>query len=274
MIHIGSNIPKSKLFRFEDYWVQHPRFLETVTLHWNSSPVYANSAKNVSSKLKQVRSGLRMWSKNLSNLNKLIYNSNWILLLMDGLEEQRALSVLESAFRRLVKNHLATLLESKRLYWKQRNTVGWVTLGDENSSFFHTMATISHKRNFIVSVTTPDGTCVTEHEQKANIFWETYKQRLGCTEYHSMEYDLDTILQSHSLDHLDTDFSQQEIEAVIRGLSNSYAPGPDGFNGMFIKKCWDIIKDDFFRLFNDFCQSNIDLRSINSSIIAMIPKKG
>jgi hypothetical protein len=48
---------------------------------------------------------------------------------MDGLEEQRTLSDLESAFRRLVKNHLASLLESRRIYWKQRNTVRWVKLG-------------------------------------------------------------------------------------------------------------------------------------------------
>jgi hypothetical protein len=88
---------------------------------------------------------------------------------MDGLEDQRALSHIESVFRTLVKSHLATLLDSKRAYWKQRNTVRWVNLGDENSNFFHTMATISHKKNFIVNLTKPDGTTVTDHEQKANL---------------------------------------------------------------------------------------------------------
>ena len=76
---------------------------------------------------------------------------------MDGVEDQRPLSRLESAFRGLVKSHLTSLLKSKRAYWKQSNTVRWVTLGDENSSFFHTMATISHKRNFIVSITNSKG---------------------------------------------------------------------------------------------------------------------
>jgi uncharacterized protein YaaR (DUF327 family) len=67
---------------------------------------------------------------------------------MDGLEEQRTLSDLETTFRKLVKNHLASLLESKRIYWKQRNTVRWVKLGDENTQFFHTIATINHKKDF------------------------------------------------------------------------------------------------------------------------------
>lgn len=135
VVHIGSSIPKSKIFRFENYWVHHAGFLDTVALHWNNSPVYANAAMNLNSKLKHVRAGLKTWSKGLSNLNKLIYNSNWVLSLIDGLEEQRTLSRLESAFRKLVKVHLASLMESKRVYWKQRNTFRWVNLGDENTIF-------------------------------------------------------------------------------------------------------------------------------------------
>jgi hypothetical protein len=72
---------------------------------------------------------------------------------------------------------------------------------------------------------------------------------------------------------LDRDFTQEEIAATIKNLPNSHAPGPDGFNGLFIKSCWDIIKGDFLKLFRDFCNSSLDLRSINASHIALIPKR-
>lgn len=52
VIHIGSSIPKSNLLRFENHWVQHPGFLETVDLHWNNSPFYANAARSMSAKIK------------------------------------------------------------------------------------------------------------------------------------------------------------------------------------------------------------------------------
>jgi len=78
---------------------------------------------------------------------------------------------------------------------------------------------------------------------------------------------------AHDLDGLDIDFSQNEIESVIECLLDSHALGPDGFNGLFIKKCWNLVKQDFFRVFRDFSSDNIDLKSINSSIIALIPKK-
>lgn len=88
-----------------------------------------------------------------------------------------------------------------------------------------------------------------------------------------MTYDLSFLITQHDLDHLDLDFSQEEIDLVIKCLPNSHAPGPDGFNGLFIKKNLNIIKDDFIRLFKDFCNFNTYLRSINSSIIALVPKK-
>lgn len=124
-IHIGSNIPRSHSFIFENFWVELLGFFDIVALHWNNSSFFANATKNLSSRLKQVRSGLRKWSKNVSKLSKLIYNCNWVLMLIDGLEDQRALSDLEICFRTLVKNHLSILLESKRIYWRQRNIVRW-----------------------------------------------------------------------------------------------------------------------------------------------------
>jgi hypothetical protein len=88
-----------------------------------------------------------------------------------------------------------------------------------------------------------------------------------------MAYNLSDLLTVHNLDHLDEDFSQNEIDMVIKDLPNNHAPWHDGFNGLFIKKCWNIIKVDFTRLLKDFCDHNVDLTNINSSVIALIPKR-
>lgn len=52
-----------------------------------------------------------------------------------------------------------------------------------------------------------------------------------------MAYNLSTLLTTHDLDGLDDDFGHNEIESVIKCLPNSHALGPDGFNGLFVKKC-------------------------------------
>lgn len=135
------------------------------------------------------------------------------------------------------------------------------------------MATITHKRNFIGSLTNTDGSIIIDHEQETNLLWTAYKNRLGVSDFTNISYDLRNLLTMHNLEELDANFSEGEIDWVIKSLPNSHAPGPDGFNGLFIKKSWNFIKDDFVRLFRDFCDHNIDLSSINSSFIALIPKK-
>lgn len=75
------------------------------------------------------------------------------------------------------------------------------------------------------------------------------------------------------MDFLAADFSEEDFLNVIKAIPIDHAPGPDGFNGKFIKKCWPIIKADFLRLFADFFNNMIDLTNINNSLIALIPKK-
>jgi hypothetical protein len=202
VINIGSKVPKSKFFRFENFWLDQPDFLQTVELHWNSNPYYANAARTLCAKFKQTRAGLKSWSKKLSNLSRLIHNCSWVLQLLDGLEDQRSLSNLESAFRKLVKSHLSNLLEAKRKYWKQRNTIRWITLGDENTSFFQAMPTHRHSKKYIGSLAVHDDIPITDHEQKARILWNAFKDRLGINYFQGISYDLEDLLQSHDLSSL------------------------------------------------------------------------
>lgn len=69
----------------------------------------------MTAKFKQVRTGMRQWRKGFHNFNKVLHNSDWVLLLLDGLEEQSPLSNLEAAQRKLVKKHIAKLLEQKKI---------------------------------------------------------------------------------------------------------------------------------------------------------------
>lgn len=50
------------------------------------------------------------------------------------------------------------------------------------------------------------------------------------------------------------------------------APGPDGFNGVFLKKCWSLIKEDIYKMCEDFYNERIDLAPLNSSFIVLVPK--
>jgi hypothetical protein len=52
-----------------------------------------------------------------------------------------------------------------------------------------------------------------------------------------------------------------------------HSPGLDGFNGLFMKKCWDILLPDFSRLFSQFYNGNLNLEHLNGSFITLIHKQ-
>jgi hypothetical protein len=174
---------------------------------------------------------------------------NMVLNLLDGLEEQRPLSILEFNFRKIVKRRIANLLHYKRIYWKNRCTIRWVKLGGENTKFFHAAATKSYRRNKIPTLTSSDGIAYNDHEAKAGIIWSTFSKRLGSSDKPSMFFTLDNLInRTDGLESLSLPFSTEEIDNIIKMLPIDHAPGPDGLNGLFLKRCWHIIKSDFHAL--------------------------
>jgi hypothetical protein len=88
-----------------------------------------------------------------------------------------------------------------------------------------------------------------------------------------MLLDPNAIIQpTTGLEELTIPFTKEEIDNVIKSMPVDKAPGPDGFNGKFLKSSWHIIKHDIYKLYEDFYEGNLDLESINMGHITLIPK--
>jgi hypothetical protein len=167
-VSIGTSISRYRIFKFENFWPEHPSFLETVQVGWskqvrNSS----NSATIIAGKLINTRAALKSWSKGISNLSLLISNYNTMILFLDFLEDTGSLSIQEWNLRNLIKRHLTNLLHYKNIYWKKRYTINEIKFDDECTNFFHAMATVSFRNNSISQLTNDSGIAVIDHESKA-----------------------------------------------------------------------------------------------------------
>jgi hypothetical protein len=87
-----------------------------------------------------------------------------------------------------------------------------------------------------------------------------------------MHFDLQNLVHQHNLQQIEAPFSKEDIDKVVMRMPTDKAPGPDGFNGLFMKKCWNIIKEGVYQLYFDFFDGKIDLHAINSSFITLVPK--
>lgn len=135
------------------------------------------------------------------------------------------------------------------------------------------VATMKCRANKIATLTLQDGSSTTDHFTKAYTLYTSFKQRLGVIECPTMQYDLGALVQICQLPVMHDDFSDEEIKAALADMPSNHAPGPDGFNGLFIKKYWHLIEPDFKRLCKDFTEVRANITSINGCFITLIPKK-
>ena len=71
---------------------------------------------------------------------------------------------------------------------------------------------------------------------------------------------------------LDRKFDLEEIREAVWECEGNKNPGPDGFNFTFIKRFWDLLKGDIWRVLNEFYDNGRLSKGVNSSFIALIPK--
>jgi hypothetical protein len=141
------------------------------------------------------------------------------------------------------------------------------------TKFFYANASIKHMRNFITSLQDSSGSVFFNHEQKATLIWEDFRERLDTSAFETMQFDLDDLLHNEvDLSPLEMSFSIPEIDNVVKNLPIDKSPGLDEFNNEFIKRCCSIIKQDFYNLCFAFHSGEVCLQSINGSFITLIPK--
>jgi hypothetical protein len=93
VVNINTSIPRTSIFRFENYWMEHEHFFAVVAHGWAVPTVQTDSAKILSAKFKNLRRVLKAWQSQISNLKANIANVKSMPILLGILEEYRDLTV-------------------------------------------------------------------------------------------------------------------------------------------------------------------------------------
>jgi hypothetical protein len=102
LVAINIDIPKTQIFRFENYWMLHDEFMQIMEIAWHTPNNTLDQAKRMVSKLKNLRCVLRKWQQH-SNLAQVIDHNKAVIFFMDVIEEFRDLSLEEWNFRKIIQ---------------------------------------------------------------------------------------------------------------------------------------------------------------------------
>lgn len=262
-------------FRFEAFWAKLPGFADVVAAAWDPTPLHADPFRVLDFKFRNVAKRLRSWSNSqVGSVRVQLALAREAICVFDEEMERRQLQPWESALRRSLKVRVLGLASFSRTLAHQRARVLYLREGDANTRFYHLQSSHRNRRNRISSLDVHGMRLVTE-DDKASALFTYFNGIMGTNFERSRRFNLDALgVPVEDLEDLDRLFTEAEVWSVVQQLPSDKAPGPDGFTGLFYKRCWSIIKGDIMHAINAFwAQDARSFHHLNEAFMILLKKK-
>ena len=160
-------------------------------------------------------------------------------------------------------------------YWRQKSREIWLKEGDRNAGFFHRMEN-SRKRRNRLSQLRINGAWAIEQGTLDQDIVRAFKNLLSDPGDWKANHEGLPLSRISELDaiNLEQSVSEEEVFSALCEMNGDKAPGLDEFTITFWQFCWETVKADITRMFRDFHETGKFVRSLNTTFIVMISKKG
>nr|XP_009802923.1 PREDICTED: uncharacterized protein LOC104248369 [Nicotiana sylvestris]XP_016436485.1 PREDICTED: uncharacterized protein LOC107762629 [Nicotiana tabacum] len=230
-----------KYFEFLDFWSDEPDFLQLVEEVWRTQ-ITGNPMWKLQQKLKLLSRKLTYWSKEV--IGNIFDQVNIWEVNMQELDELDLLNNNTQSREELNKGHAEYIrwLGMQDTLLKQKAKIRLFEDGDSNGTYFYSV--------------------IRDRTRKLQLHRiKKYRDNWIQGE--------DNIAKAADNANLSTIPEYEEIKEAVFRMSSSSSAGPDGYNGTFYHKCWNIIKDDV----QDFVQNFRRLTKVYShTCLVLIPK--
>lgn len=167
------------------------------------------------------------------------------------------------------------LLQIEEIIWRQKSKAVWLKEGDKNTKFFHGKANQRRKVNEIANLKDDHGAWWNDYENVERLLVNYFSDLFTCSEPEMMAQTCDVV--QNRLTEADKNwcsqlYSDEEIEAAIKQMHPSKAPGPDGLPVLFYQRYWHIVGSDVKKLVKNILNNNSSPAHLNSTYIVLIPK--
>ena len=163
----------------------------------------------------------------------------------------------------------------EEISWRQKSRETWLKEGDKNTRFFHKMTNSNRRRNCLKKIKV-NGNWLSEDQEIQKGVVRAYQDLLSDPSgwhpgMNSMEFDR---IGSEEAARLEEMFYVEKVFLALSELNGDKTPGPNGFPIVFWQFCWDFVKEELMGFFKDFFERRKFVRSLNSTFLDLVPKKG
>ncbi|KAK6164390.1 hypothetical protein DH2020_001254 [Rehmannia glutinosa] len=163
-------------------------------------------------------------------------------------------------------------------FWRQRARVDWLKDGDRNTKFFHSRAKARNYNNYIHGFLSDNEVWLSQPEQMfahtTDFFTTLFSScKPSDSEISSVVDSIECYISQSDFEFLESPFTDEDVERALMGIGPNKAPGVDGFHAIFFQKHWSLLKKDVTSACLDVLNHGRSVKSINETIIVLIPKK-
>ncbi|KAL0884326.1 hypothetical protein Bca101_008307 [Brassica carinata] len=273
-----ASVKAKKPFRFYNFIINNPDFLDMICSSWFSINVTGSAMFRVARKLKLLKQYIKDFSKlNYSGIEKrtaqaldnLLCAQNTMLanpsptnaaVELQAMHEWEELSTAESAF------------------FFQRARINWLAFGDGNSRLFHRYAASRQAINHLHFLITESGARIDslpEIQEQCVIY---FSDLLGGPPSPPMftQGDLDLLFDfkcsENQVNNFEKHFTAQDIKDAFFSLPKNKTAGPDGYSSEFFTASWSVVGPEVTEAIQEFFRSGSLLKQWNAANLVLIPK--
>ncbi|KAL8458477.1 hypothetical protein ACS0TY_036118 [Phlomoides rotata] len=263
-----------KPFKFLNSWLQKPGFIQFVKNSWDSYAISGSESFKIKEKLKFLKIDIKRWcAENCGNHDRIIAETTASISALDSKAEVEDLCEADVRVRRGLFDTQKSAKNAKACLAYQQAKASWVKFGDENSRFFHSCISRRRRTNEIHGFEVRGTWCQEPAavKKEVRLHFENFfkceqwdKPSLGNVEGNKLSISDNEILVRA--------ISEEEIRTAVWECGIDKSPGPDGFNFLFLRKTWNVIKKDVIGFVQEFERSGKFVKGGNASFVTLIPK--
>ncbi|KAL0289913.1 UNVERIFIED_CONTAM: LINE-1 reverse transcriptase [Sesamum radiatum] len=264
---------KPSSFRFQNMWLHHHSFLQTVKQSWEL-PTEGYGMYKLQQKLYRIKELLKKWNREtfgnvFSTVQQAKQEATEVERKFDRDPPETILIALNKSNAVIVH---ALTMEAE--YWRQKSNCKWLEAGERNTKYFHSLvkkkrikSTIHRIREGNQEITHPD-----RIRDSAASYFENLLAGQGVqpsTTYLPFQFSK---IPEEIGNNLCSIPSVEDIRETVFSIDKDSVAGPDGFSSLFYQACWEYIARDVYDAVRDFFSGTPMPRSYTATTIVLIPK--